>query len=123
MADLIQGPRAHEDADLSPEQLTELAERLASKRHELQERIANLEEEIVTKDDCSHADPVDAASAQESRMRARGLAEQDRQSIGEIDAALRRLQIGTYGVSEYSGEPIGYQRLMLIPWARRAADD
>ena len=41
----------------------------------------------------------------------------------EIDAALRRLSDGRYGVSEATGEPIACDRLMLIPWARTSADE
>ena len=43
--------------------------------------------------------------------------------IAEIDAAFYRLENGSYGVSEKTGEPIAYERLLLIPWARSGADD
>jgi DnaK suppressor protein len=49
--------------------------------------------------------------------------EQHRQLLKEIDAALRRLGDGSYGVSETTGEPIAHDRLMLIPWARIGTDD
>jgi DnaK suppressor protein len=115
--------RAHVDAELSQGQVEELASRLSDKRCELAERVASLEQQILTKDDCSLADAADAASLQENRQRARGMVEQHQQIINEIDAALRRLGIGSYGVSETTGEPIAYERLMLIPWARSGADD
>ena len=100
-----------------------LAGRLADKRGELTERVVNLEQQIVIKDDCSLTDVADAASLQENRLRARGMIEQHRQLIKEIDAALSRLGNGIYGVSETTGEPIAYERLMLVPWARTGADD
>ena len=115
--------QAHIDAELSQAQLEELASLLADKRRELSERVVDLNEQIVIKDDCALADVADAASLQESRLRARGVAEQHQQTINEIDAALRRLEVGNYGISETSGEPIAYNRLMLIPWARIGADD
>jgi DnaK suppressor protein len=115
--------QAHIDAELSQVQLKKLASLLADKRHELSDRVVNLQEQIVIKDDCSLADAADAASLQESRLRARGVVEQHQQTINEIDAALRRLEVGSYGISEKSGEPIAYDRLMLIPWARTGADD
>lgn len=121
MADLIM--RAHVDADLSFAQLKELAGLLADKRRELADRMEHLGQQMLTKDDCSQTDSADAASAQESRLRARGIVEQHRQTISEIDAALHRLESGKYGVSESSGEPIDYARLKLIPWARTGTDD
>jgi DnaK suppressor protein len=115
--------QAHIDADLSRAQLEELASLLADKRRELTERTVDLEQQIVIKDDCSLADAADAASLQESRLRARGMVDQHQHIINEIDAALRRLRNGSYGIGEKTGEPIAYDRLMLIPWARTAADD
>lgn len=122
MADALK-LKAHIDAELSQAQLEELASRLADKHRELTERVVDLEDQVVIKDDCSLADAADAASLQENRLRARGMIEQHRQLFKEIDAALRRLEIGSYGVSETTGEPIAYDRLMLIPWARTGADD
>jgi len=115
--------RAHIDAELEDEQVAELSNLLLEKRRELATRIEELEQQMVTRDDCSHADAADAASAQESRLRARGMVEQHRQAINEMDAACRRLENGSYGVSETTGEPIDYERLLLVPWARVATDE
>ncbi len=38
--------------------------------------------------------------------------------IREIDYALQKMQAGTYGICEYCGEPIPYERLKAIPWTR-----
>jgi len=114
---------AHIDAELSTAQLAELADRLTNKRRELSERVITLEQQVTTRDDCSLADAADAASLQENRLRAQAMAEQHRQTIEEIDAAVRRLENGSYGVSETTGEPIPYERLSLIPWARTGPDD
>jgi DnaK suppressor protein len=115
--------QAHTDAELGPTQLKNLAAHMTEKRRELTERVEHLEQEMVVKDDCSHADEADAANAQESRLRANGMVEQHRQVIKEIDAAFRRLENGNYGVSEVTGEPIDYKRLMLVPWALVGADE
>lgn len=122
MAKTTKEIRAHSDAELNQEQLRELAGRLTDMRLELVERVEQLELQMVTRDDCSHADAADAASAQESRIRARGMVEQHREIIREIDAAARRLENGNYGISETTGEPIGYDRLNLVPWARTGTD-
>ena len=39
-------------------------------------------------------------------------------SIAEIDAALRRIELGTYGIDEETGDPIDPERLDAIPAAR-----
>jgi RNA polymerase-binding transcription factor DksA len=39
-------------------------------------------------------------------------------SLAEIDAALRRIELGTYGIDEETGEPIDPARLEAIPTAR-----
>jgi DnaK suppressor protein len=115
--------QAHRDAELTQAQLEELGARLTNTQKELDERVVLLEQQMSIKDDCSLADAADAASLQENRLRARSMLEQHQQTVNEIDAALRRLEVGSYGVSETSGEPIDYDRLMLIPWARTRIDD
>ena len=49
-------------------------------------------------------------------------AAKNQQVIEEIDAALRRIVQGTYGICEYSGEPIPKERLRAIPWARERVE-
>ncbi len=115
--------RAHPDAELSQSQLEEFASRLVSKRRELTDMFDTLNRQITSKDDCSVADAAEAASLQESRVRARSLADHNRETIAEIDFALERLTSGRYGVSEITGEPIPCARLLLIPWARTGADE
>jgi len=39
-------------------------------------------------------------------------------TIFEVLAAIRRIERGTYGVCELTGEPIEAERLKAIPWAR-----
>jgi RNA polymerase-binding transcription factor DksA len=52
------------------------------------------------------------------------LAERASRELEEIDAALRRLYESPerFGLSETTGEPIPFERLDLIPWARTGAD-
>ena len=46
------------------------------------------------------------------------LAQVDRNLIREIDAALARIDNGTYGFCELTGKPIKPERLEELPWAR-----
>jgi RNA polymerase-binding protein DksA len=43
--------------------------------------------------------------------------------LREIDAALQRIEDGTYGVCEVCGRPIEEERLEAIPWTRLCLDD
>ncbi len=51
------------------------------------------------------------------RERDLALSAQARETITEIDAAIGRIQKGTYGYSTTSGRPIPRERLEAIPWA------
>lgn len=64
----------------------------------------------------------DTASATYDRELDEGLEEGVRDTIAEIDAALKRIDDGTYGRCEIGGEPIPEERLRAIPWATRCID-
>ncbi|MFL5926988.1 MAG: TraR/DksA family transcriptional regulator [Gaiellaceae bacterium] len=65
----------------------------------------------------------DMATAMYDRELDEGLEEGAQQTLLEIDAALRRIDDGTYGVCEVCGKPIPPERLAAIPWARLCFDD
>ena len=48
----------------------------------------------------------------------KALSAQAQEAVREIDAALARIDEGTYGICEVSGEPIPRERLEAIPWTR-----
>jgi RNA polymerase-binding transcription factor DksA len=52
------------------------------------------------------------------RERDLALSAQARAAVEEIDHALRKFDLGTYGICEVSGDPIPEERLEAIPWAR-----
>jgi len=47
-----------------------------------------------------------------------GLAQFKQEGLYEIDAALERIDDGTYGVCELTGQLIPWKRLEAIPWTR-----
>jgi RNA polymerase-binding transcription factor DksA len=51
------------------------------------------------------------------RDRDLALSAQARQAVEQIDAALARIEAGTYGICTTSGKPIPKERLEAIPWA------
>ena len=65
----------------------------------------------------NHPDLADRASSETDRaieLRAR---DRQRKLIAKIDAALARIDDGSYGFCEETGEPIGLQRLIARPTA------
>jgi RNA polymerase-binding transcription factor DksA len=57
------------------------------------------------------------------RERDLALSAQARQTVADIDAALDRLSLGTYGYSLVSGRPIPRERLEAIPWATELVEE
>ena len=52
-----------------------------------------------------------------------GLEENAEHLVSEIDAALGRIEDGTYGTCVVCGRPIGEERLEAVPWATLCIDD
>jgi RNA polymerase-binding transcription factor DksA len=61
---------------------------------------------------------ADAGSDAYDRDFALSLLSQERDSLFEIDAALKKIEVGQYGVCEISGKPIPHARLEARPFAR-----
>lgn len=79
---------------------------------EARETLESLQEE-----NANHSDFADRASSETDRaieLRAR---DRQRKLITKIDSALQRLEDGTYGYCEETGEPIGLRRLDARPIA------
>ncbi|MCW5724103.1 MAG: RNA polymerase-binding protein DksA [Maricaulaceae bacterium] len=74
--------------------------------------IANLQEEQGVL-----ADLADRASTETDRSLELRARDRQRKLIAKIDAALRRIDEGTYGYCEETGEPIGVARLDARPVA------
>jgi DnaK suppressor protein len=105
------------DHKLKKSQIAELRGALLDKRREL---LAQLSEgtQALGGNDGNESEVMDQAEdAIESDARGQRAARDSRLLI-EIENALRKIDAGTYGISEENGEPIAYERLRAIPWAR-----
>ena len=56
------------------------------------------------------------------RERDLALSAQFRDQVDEIDRAMAKFELGTYGICEVSGTPIPKERLKAIPWARERVE-
>ncbi|XXY17723.1 TraR/DksA C4-type zinc finger protein [Sorangium sp. So ce216] len=103
--------------ELTQEQLDELRQALEERRASL---VANIDERQHAERDVSRevGDEMDEANAEGATSLTSKLLERDVRVLAEIDRALVKMKEGSYGMCEGTGEPIGYRRLKLRPWAR-----
>jgi len=100
---------------MSAEQLAFFRERLLETQRELLEK-ADLTSEHLREHELE-ADPTDQATIEEEyalELRAR---DRERKLLKKIDEALRRIEEGSYGYCEETGDPIGIPRLIARPTA------
>jgi DnaK suppressor protein len=108
------------DAKLTKGQLDELRRALLERRRELVGQLAAATQALGDSAG-AESEPMDEADRTSELDERTQRSARSSDLLDEIDAALRRLDEGTYGLSEDSGEPIGYERLRALPWARRTA--
>jgi RNA polymerase-binding transcription factor len=111
-AELLRAPASQY---MNPEQLAFFRERLLDTQRELLEK-ANVTSEHLREHELE-ADPTDQATIEEEyalELRAR---DRERKLLKKIDEALRRIEEGSYGYCEETGEPIGIARLIARPTA------
>lgn len=113
---------------LTDDQLSELREQLRTERLRILGNIEALSAEFST----SLTDATDENGLETHIgdlgtnvfLRSRDLAieEHEERLLDEIDAAIKRLDSGNYGMCEVDGTPISFERLQALPWARTHAE-
>ena len=99
----------------------EAREALERERTRVTGLIGDLRSEGLDEEE-SDQHPADQASDTFEREKDLAILEQLESELAEIEAALARLDDGTYGVDEVSGEPIDPERLAAYPQARTNVD-
>ena len=108
--------------------LQQMKERLEAKQKELQGSIANLTEAHPTP-----TDPIEISEGpqefEETNIDFTETQQEQAIEVNEqalltlVQAALKRIEDGTYGKSVVSGKPIPEKRLEAIPWADRTVEE
>jgi DnaK suppressor protein len=118
----IRASTSDDDAEVPPltaAQIEDLKKRLEERRTLL---VSNIERGREQEQERSAGrdvgDEMDEANLEEEAAVTSKLLERDVQLINEIDRALGKIRDGSYGACEGTGEPIGFARLNLRPWAR-----
>lgn len=117
--DAVTEDRLDEDTGLRPSERDRFAVRLSAYREALRERHAN-HMSTPREGDGTHADDLDGAAMSQDNSLSLSLAEKAEDLLQEIEAALRRIDDGSFGICEGTGEPIGFKRLDARPWSRHS---
>ena len=111
---------------LSRQELKQFRELLISKRKELLAAVDSMEFEALRSDDGDtssmpiHMADVGSDAYEQDLML--GMAASERQRIRDIDDALERIRLQTYGVCELTKKQISKKRLNAKPWAKYTID-
>ncbi|WHY66922.1 TraR/DksA C4-type zinc finger protein [Neobacillus sp. SuZ13] len=73
----------------------------------------------LTSNDNHFADTATELAEREKQMM---LIENAKRTLEEVNEALERISNGTYGVCVDTGENISYERLVVLPYAKRTVD-
>jgi RNA polymerase-binding transcription factor DksA len=65
---------------------------------------------------------ADAGTDTFDRDFALSLVSSEQEALSEVEAAIQRIKIGTYGICEGTGKPIAKERLLAVPFARFSAE-
>lgn len=112
---------------LTPKQLADLKEALLAERRDIDRHFLTeaADGESALREDTGELSaydnhPADLGTELFERERDAALDARFAERREEIEAALARMEDGTYGLCEISGEPIGYARLEALPATRYA---
>jgi len=94
-------------------------ERLLSLRRELTARHDRIDKQLHHRDERRDDDSVERASEASNDETMELLDENAVAELAQIDAALQRIDDGSYGSCEGCGQPIAAARLELLPFATR----
>jgi DnaK suppressor protein len=108
---------------LTESDLQRLRTQLSRKRDELlaaQRSGQRAQRGIAGDSESENGDIAEQMIEQEAALRVGAF---DAALLADIDRALKKLEDGNYGISEDSGAQIPLERLDIMPWARRTAEE
>lgn len=106
---------------LTSAQLEDLRRRLEDERTRILRVLSSPAETTPQPDQDS--EPEEAAQRETERSRRADVEARERALLAEVQRALAKLASGRYGASEKTGDPIPYERLAAVPWARDAVGE
>jgi DnaK suppressor protein len=107
---------------MKADQLKQYRKQLVDKRAELLARVQEARSSEHSQEKEGAPDLGDRALETMSRDLLYQLSIGERDIVRRIDAALERLEAGTYGTCVHCGETVQKGRLHAVPWARHCID-
>ena len=104
---------------MDPHTLETYRQRLLTLQQQLVQRIFDLEDTMLAMDADRDIERTDRVQEEAAEVALTALDEQGRQEMAAIQAALARIEAGTYGICDSCGETISAARLRAMPMARR----
>jgi DnaK suppressor protein len=108
------GARAKEQAWLTPAKIKEIRSELVEMRDSILKTVRKQQVE----EGVDNGDSVDQASQSIEKELLFELSDNERNTLDMIEAAIRKVDNGTYGLCEATQRPIGRLRLEAIPYCR-----
>jgi RNA polymerase-binding transcription factor DksA len=120
----------HDDAEDIPEKFRRYYKLLIELRNHLTGQIDTHSEETLkrsSKDDAGDLSSygqhmADAGTDTFDRDFALSLVSSEQEALSEVEAAIKRIKDGTYGVCENTQKPIAKDRLLAVPFTRYSAE-
>lgn len=92
-------------------------ERLESELEGIRSRSTDVEGSLPDEGESGDEDTADLATAMMDKEIDLSVEDEIMDMLNAVDHALEKMEDGTYGICDISGEPIPKSRLELIPWA------
>ncbi len=111
---------------MCPEHLAYFYQLLSARREKLADDHKDILNDVRIVDRTENAgvgDEQDQATLEQEIAMDLRMSERSANLLKKIDAALERIENGTYGYSDVSGEEIGLQRLLVRPLATKTVEE
>ena len=122
MSDRFPGVTAPIDPELARERIAEEQTRVEGLIAGLRDELGTSENEDVSELSDYDQHPADMGTETFEREKDLSILEQLEEELSELQAALERIDNGTYGIDEVTGSPIDPARLEALPAARTNVD-
>ncbi|GLV60944.1 hypothetical protein KDH_77620 [Dictyobacter sp. S3.2.2.5] len=108
--------------------IAKMKQRLEEQRHELEEYLVNPSAASPAQGDgdpaaIDYQDMEDQATDTQEMQQEQGIRFTQQQQLDDVNAALKRIEDGTYGRCVDCGKEIPPRRLEALPWAQRCIED
>ena len=103
---------------LTKSELNSFKEKLSKRKLQIEKNLSGTSQELKDMRSMDPRDEGDYAAISAETAVDSAILEQQRQELAEIDLALDKIELQTYGICEMCEEPIGIDRLRVKNFAR-----